>query len=278
LAAALTTLGVAGFFLARSPLFNQSGPWAGDWGNLGNGILLGFWGVIVTLFGLGLLFEEGRHLMWGGLVVIGNALTGLFILGTYSYQLRASSYLPSIFTLSDGLTLILMMTSPSVGVVGGLLGVFWKRSWKQGAAIPGLAGASRLALVGGVLMFFMILPTTSFFPGPWLLLSAFLVIVFSMLVYRGRGNPRLLGVSIIAASLLAGYSFYGGDVLILGNLDVFPNFQKSPFYLYTRLDPVWTTWAFIGIAGLILAMIGGLRTILWKEEKHVNLEIPRASV
>jgi hypothetical protein len=140
LAAALTTLGIGGGFLVFSPLVYQSGPWAGAWWNLGNGIVLGFWRIIVTIFAFRLLVDEPRHILLGSVLVGCNALTGIFIMGTYSYQLLASSYLPSVFTLTDELTLIAMMTSPALGVVGGLMGVFWKRSWKQGAAIPGLAG------------------------------------------------------------------------------------------------------------------------------------------
>jgi hypothetical protein len=106
-----------------------------------------------------------------------------------------------------------------------------------------------------------------------------LVVVFSLLVYKGRGDPRILGPLIIAGSLVAGYPFYGGDVGVAsGTVNTFPVYVRSPLFLYTRVDPVWTTWAFVGIAGLILALIGGLQTILWKEDKHVNLEIPRASV
>lgn len=265
LVAALTTFGIGGFFLARSPLFNQSGPWASSWENLGSGIILVIWACVLAVFASLLMADEVRHLAWGALVVIGNVMTGIFIMGiAYGSQLQASSYLPSSFTLTEGLTLIALMTSPALGVVGGLLGFFWKRSWKQGAAIPGLAGASRLALVGGVMMFFMILPASSNAPSQLYLLAAFLVLVFSLLVYWGKGDPRVLGISIVAGSLLAGYPFYGGGGD--AGVETFPVYQRSPFFLYTRVDPVWTTWAFIGLAGLILATIGGLQTIFWKKE------------
>jgi len=85
-------------------------------------------GIILALFARRLMVDEARHVIWGSVVVTCNALTGTFILGTYTGQLLASS-----FTLLQVLTLIGMMTSPALGFVGGLLGIFWKRSWKQGA-------------------------------------------------------------------------------------------------------------------------------------------------
>jgi hypothetical protein len=263
LAGALTTLGIAGFFLVTSPLVNGEGI-SGNWERVTYGIILGSWGLVLAYFAEKLRVDESRHMIWGGLVVAGNALTGIFIMGTYTGVFIASSYIPSSLTLSEGLTLILMMASPAVGVIGGLLGVFWKRSWKQGAAIPGLAGASRRTLVGGVLMFFMVLPLSLWYP--FSSLAAFLVLVFSFLTYRGLGNARLFGVLIIVGSLLAGYPFYGGQVQVAtGTVMTFPVYVRSPFYLYTRIDPVWTTWAFIGLAGLILAVIGGVQTLRWKE-------------
>ena len=264
LAGALSTLGIAGFFLVTSPLANGNSE---NWERVTYGIILGSWGIVLAYFASKLRVDDARHVIWGGLVVVSNALTGIFIMATYTGLFLASSYIPSSLTVWEGLTLIAMMTSPAMGVVGGLLGVFWKRSWKQGAAIPGLAGASRRVLVGGVLMFFMALPVWQGYPGLFPLLAAFLVLVFSLLVYWGRAGPRLLGVLIIAGSLLAGYPFYGGDVVVAtGTVETFPVYVRSPFFLYTRIDPVWTTWAFIGLAGLTLAVIGGLQTILWKKE------------
>ncbi len=229
--------------------------------NVTYGIILLPWGGILALFASKLMDDETHHVIWGGLVVACNALTGIFIMATYTGQLLASS-----FTLSQGLTLILMMTSPALGVVGGLLGVFWKTSWRQGAAVSGLAEASRRALLGGVILFFMILPATA--EGGWIwLLPAFLVIVFSVLVYRGWGDRRLLGLLVIAGSLWAAFPFYVGDVVIDGYLvTAFPFYVKSPFLFYTRIDPVYTTWAFIGLVGTFLAVLGGLQTIFWKKD------------
>ncbi len=76
---------------------------------------------MLWLFASRLMVDEIRHVIWGGLVVVGNTLTGILIIATYTGQLLASS-----FTLSQGLTLIAMMISPALGVVGGLLGIFWK--------------------------------------------------------------------------------------------------------------------------------------------------------
>jgi hypothetical protein len=245
-------------------LFNGQGT-SGDWELVTYGIILGSWGVVLMYFAGKLRVDKTRHAFWGGVVVAANALTGVFIMGTFTGLLIASSYVPSSITLSQGLTLIGMMASPAIGVVGGLLGVFWRRSWKQGAAIPGLAGASQRALIGGVMMFFMVLPVSFGYPFAFPLLVAFFMLVFSLLVYTGQGDTRLLGGLIIAGSLLEGYPFYGGDVTVAtGTVQTFPVYVRSPFVLYTRIDPVWTTWAFIGLTGLILAIIGGLQTIFWK--------------
>jgi hypothetical protein len=128
-AAALTTLGIAVFFLANSPLLNGQGI-SGDWTNVTYGVILLPWGGVLWLFASRLMVEEIRHVIWGGLVVVGNALTGIFIMATFTGRLVGSS-----FTLSQGFTLIAMMISPALGVVGGLLGIFWKTSWKHGAAV-----------------------------------------------------------------------------------------------------------------------------------------------
>lgn len=236
---AFWTLVIAGFFLVTSLLFSGQGT-SGNWELVTYGIILGFWGVVLAYLAGKMKADGARQVFWGGVVVAGNALTGVFMLGTYTGLLIASSYIPSSITLLQGLTLIWMMAGPAVGVLGGLSGVFWKRPWNQGAAIPELAGASRRALVGGVMMLFMILPLSSEYP--FSLLAAFFLSVFSLLVYREHGDPRLLGGLIIAGSLLAGYPFYGGEVAVAtGTVTTFPIYVRSPFYLYTRIDPVWTT-------------------------------------
>jgi hypothetical protein len=251
-------------------LFSGQGSY-GDWSNVTYGIILVPWGVILTVFASMAMSDETHRGIWGGLGVVGNALTGVFIMGTYTGQLLASSYIPSSLTLSDGLTLVGLMCVPAIGVVGGLLDVFGKRSWKQGAAILGLAGASRRGLVGGVVMFLMVLPVSGNFPYQFSLLAAVLVSVFSLFLYKGLGKARILGLLVVAGSLLAGYPFYGGDLTVDGGtVMTFPVYVKSPFFLYTRVDPVWTTWAFIGLAGLIFAILGGLQTIFWK---HGNSEV-----
>jgi hypothetical protein len=114
-------------FLVNSPLFNGQGI-SGDWVNVTYGILIALWGVILLLFARGLMVDEARHVIWGAAVVTSNALTGIFFVRMYGTQLLSSSFLP------QELTLTLMMTGPAIGVVGGILGVFWKGPWKQGAA------------------------------------------------------------------------------------------------------------------------------------------------
>jgi hypothetical protein len=107
-------------------LFNGQGI-SGDWINVTYGIIIALWGVILLLFARRLMVEEARHVIWGAAVVTSNALTGIFFGRMYGTQLLANF-------LSQELTLTLMMTGPAVGVVGGLLGVFWKTSLKHGSA------------------------------------------------------------------------------------------------------------------------------------------------
>jgi hypothetical protein len=135
LAAAYLTLVTAVFFLVNSPLFNGQGI-SGDWINVTYGIIIALWGVILLLFARRLMVDQVRHLIWGAAVVTSNALTGIFFVRMYGTQLLASSFLP------QELTLTLMMIGPAVGVVGGLLGVFWKTSLKQGSAVHGLQGVT----------------------------------------------------------------------------------------------------------------------------------------
>jgi hypothetical protein len=122
LAGALTTFGIAGVLLVDSPLFNGEGI-SGDWTNVTYGIILVPWGIILTLFARRLMVDQARHVIWGSVVVACNAVAGIFIMGIYAGQLLASS-----LTLSQALALIGMMSSSALGFVGGLLGVFSKRS------------------------------------------------------------------------------------------------------------------------------------------------------
>jgi hypothetical protein len=222
-------------------------------------------GLILLVFSLGQFTDVDHRRLWGSLVAVFSAIEGFLVLTYFGSSLIFYSYAGASYTVQ----FLLFFSGPIVGFTGGVWGVFWKRSWKQGAAIPELAGASRKALIGGAMMLFTILPLSSEYL--FSLLGAFLLLVFSLLVYREPGDTRLLGVLMVAGSLLAGYPFYGGEVAVAsGFVMTFPVYVRSPFFLYTRIDPVWTTWAFIGLAGLILAIIGGLQTIFWKKGKLVS--------
>src|SRR5713226_886318 len=121
--AAYLTLLTAVLFLVNSPLFNGQGTY-GDWTNVTYGIIFLPWGVILLLLARRLMADKARHVIWGSAVATCNGLTGI---------LNGGPFLTGNFSLAQGLTLTLLLFGSALGVVGGLLGVFWKPSSKLGA-------------------------------------------------------------------------------------------------------------------------------------------------
>jgi len=203
-------------------------------------------GVMLLVFSIIQFVDVDHRRVWGSVVALFCALEGALVLvffGTYLYTVSQVAQFLSFFAGSV------------LGLVGGVWGVFWKRSWQKRAATPGIAGASRWILVGGSIVTVLEFPffLVNGYYGWLFSIPALLVVVCGSLVYRMRWNRRLLGVLIISLSLVAGWPFYG----IL--------FQPS--------FGVYTFWAIIVLAGILLTITGALQTIRQKQ----NLTAPRDS-
>ncbi|HZY47121.1 MAG TPA: hypothetical protein VFE96_04920 [Candidatus Bathyarchaeia archaeon] len=186
--------------------------------------------LIITFFGVRSIIGT-QNRVDGSVVFAGSVLSGAMFLIPASFQ---------ILTLTEGLVLRGLILSSSLGVMEGLKGIYWERSWKAGAALPGLAAYSRWAMIGGLVQLSV---APWFNPQLLTLLGSFVVPVSGALVYKSKGNRRLIGFTIIAGALLA-----GGSVL------------------YTKLSYNLgiTIWEILGLAGAILSLIAGLKILTWK--------------
>ena len=203
-------------------------------------------GVMLLVFSIIQFVDVDHRRVWGSVVALFCALEGALVLvffGTYLY------------TVSQVVQFLSFFAGSVLGLAGGLWGVFWKRSWQKTAATPGIAGASRWILVGGSIVTVLEFPffLVNGYYGWLFSIPALLVVVCGSLVYRTVWNRRLLGVLIISLSLVAGWPFYG----ILFQ----PSFE------------VYTIWAIIALAGILLAITGALQTIRQKQ----NVTAPRDS-
>jgi len=193
---------------------------------IGLGLVIAFYG------GLSLIGTE--HRVSGGVVFAGSLLTGLIVIPGALVT----------FTLIEELILAGYLSSSTLGIIGGLKGIYWERSWRNGAAIPELAEYSRWALIGGLLLLIYAHPWRD--PEPLTFLSSMVVPISGALVYRGIGNRRLLALMIIAGALLARNSswlYYG----------------VSTLYYVFRLNDGLTIANILGFAGTVLSVIAGVK-------------------
>jgi hypothetical protein len=156
---------------------------------------------------------------------------------------------------------------PVAGFLGGLFGIFWKTSWKKKAAVAANAGPARLAFIGSSILFVLLVPfqfnaslpySFAFFSIPVLL-----VLASGVELYRTRWRPRLMGIVIVGGSLWAAVPFL---------YRVSQLFYTGP-YFYDALTNVESLWAYFALAGMVVAIVGGLQTIFRKKET-VKGEIP----
>ncbi len=199
-------------------------------------IFLIFLGLVITFYGARSIIGT-EHRRSGSMVLAGSLLSGMLVIPG----------IVSIPALSDGLVTAGLSLSCSLGIVGGLKGIYWEMSWREGAAIPELAGYSRWAVIGGLVLLCFGLVQGIFYPvwtSPDLttLLGSFIVPVSAALVYKGKGNRRLLGFTIVAGALL------GGPVL---SATLSYNFRV-------------TNWEILGLVGTVLSVIPGLKILTWK--------------
>ena len=196
-------------------------------------------GVMLLVFSIIQFVDVDHRRVWGSVVALFCALEGALVLvffGTYLY------------TVSQVVQFLSFFAGSVLGLAGGLWGVFWKRSWQKTAATPGIAGASRWILVGGSIVMVLEFPffLVNGYYGWLFSVPALLVVVCGSLLYRTVWNRRLLGVLILSLSLVAGWPFYG----ILFQ----PGFR------------VYTIWAIIVLAGVLLTISGALQTIRQKQD------------
>ena len=207
------------------------------------------------LGGLGLLISYSgarsiigtEHRANGRVVFVCSVLTCLFAL-------------PGLFrsfSLNDVLTFSGLILGSSLGIVGGLKGIYWERSWKDGAAVPGLPEYSRWALIGGLALVVVALLGNgcySCYPDSLTLLLALIVPVSGWLVYKGVGNRRLLALMIIAGALWAInplWLYYGV-------------FRLN--YEFFRLSYGFTIADILGFAGTVLSVIAGVK--IWTSKAN----------
>jgi hypothetical protein len=200
----------------------------------------------LIFLGLGITFFGARSIIGteyrvnGGMVFAGSLLSGIFVI-------------PGIFqvpTLTDGLVLGGVILSSSLGVAGGLKGIYWEKSWKEGAAIPQLAEYSRWAIIGGSVLLYV---TPWFYLEPLTVVGSIVAPVSGALVYKGKGNRRLLGFAIILGMLLAGSPFWLGD----------PSYGLV-WNLTNRLNRGVTTLGVLGLACTVLSVVAGLKILTWR--------------
>lgn len=200
-------------------------------------------GLVLLVFSILQFGDVDHRRVWGSMVALFCALEGALVLAFFG---------SSLYSVSSVIQFLLFFGGPVLGFAGGLWGVFWKRSWIQGAAVPGLAGASRRVVVGGSMALVLTLPFLLINGDyEWIFaIPALLVVVSGFSLYKGKRNPRVLGGMIIASSVIAGYPFYG----IASQLVIDASFDT------------YILWSLLALTGAILAATGGLQIILWKKE------------
>jgi hypothetical protein len=222
-------------------------------------------GVALLTFSTVELFSWDHRRVWGSIVAS--------LYGFYGFTVLGSLYFAYYFTQLSVVEVLRFLGYFSVlvaGFLGGFFGVFWKTSWKKGASVAAYAAPARLALIGGSTVFLLLVPFLFFaslgqtfvlFSIPALLVSA-----SGVALYRTRWRPRLLGIVIVGGSLGATLPFF----YIVSAL-----FHAGP-YFYPLLTNLQEIWAYIAIAGMVVAIIGGLQTIFRKKET-ANPEIRAGS-
>jgi hypothetical protein len=205
-------------------------------------------GLVIAIYGGRSLVDTGYRVS-GGVVFACSLVTGLFVLPG---ALGTS-------TLINELIFAGYLSSSTLGIIGGLKGIFWERSWSNGAAVPELAEYSRWALIGGLALLIdapshdpeplAFLPSTE----PLVFLPSIVVLVSGALVYKGIGNRRLLALMIIASAL------YATNSLFL-------------YYGVFRLNYGLTIAGILGKAGIVLSVIAGVK--IWTS-KASKLHAPK---
>jgi hypothetical protein len=206
-------------------------------------IFLIYLGVALLTFSIAEFVGWDHRRVWGAIVAFLYCFYGFVVLGSL-YPLLAYSYRASIL---DVLWFLAYISVPVAGFLGGLLGVFWKRSWRESAATPGLAGASRRILVGGSILLVVELPfllVNGYF-GWMFSIPALLVVACGLLLYQRRSNRWVLEVLIISLSLVAGTPFYA--------ILVEPVFN------------IYSIWALFALAGVIVTIMGARQAIREKQ-------------
>lgn len=191
-------------------------------------------GLILLIFSIVQFVDVDHRRVWGSIVALFSCLEGSLVLAFFG---------TSLYSISSVVQFLLFLAGPVLGLAGGLWGVFWKRSWRKTATTPTVAGASRWILVGGSTVLVLELPIL-LITGYWewvFIFPALAVVVLGSLLYRTPWNSRLLGVLIILLSLVAGWPFYWRVIP--------PGFD------------VYTLWAVIVLAGIVLTIMGALQTI-----------------
>jgi hypothetical protein len=191
-------------------------------------------GLVIAFFGgLSLIGKEYR--VSGGVVFAGSLLTGLIVIPGALVT----------FNLTEELILAGFLSSSTLGIIGGLKGIYWERSWRDGAAVPELAEYSRWALIGGLALLI---------DAPWrdpeslAFLASMVVPISGALVYKGIGNRRLLALTIIAGALWASTSFWLYYVVIRLNYGF--NYEFSRGHSFAEI---------LGFAGAVFSVIAGVK-------------------
>jgi len=200
---------------------------------IGLGLVIAFYGVL-SLAGT-------EHRVSGSAVFAGSLLTGLIVIPSALVT----------FTLIEELILAGYLSSSTLGIIGGLKGIYWERSWRNGAAIPELAEYSKWALIGGLLLLIDAHPWRD--PEPLAILASIVVAISGAFVYKGGGNRRLLALMIIAGALWASNSLW-------------------MYYGVFRLNYGLGIASILGFAGTVLSVIAGVK--IWTS-KVSKLQAPK---
>ena len=228
--------------------------------------------VFDTYLGVGLLTVSvllflgwDHRRAWGSIVACLFGFYGFTELAPLYFALSYSYLAPTRV-----LVFLAYFSVPVAGFLGGLFGIFWKTSWKKRAAVAAYAGPARLALIGGSILFLLLVPFL-FYAGAGLMFLIFsspalLVLASGVALYRTKWRPRLLGIVIVGGSLWVAVPFL---------YRVSQLFTYGPFF-YSSLTDVEEIWAYFALAGTVIAVIGGLQSIFRKKET-AKVEIPSGS-
>jgi hypothetical protein len=195
---------------------------------IGLGLVIAFYG------GFSLIGTE--HRVSGGVVFACSLLTGLIVIPSALVT----------FTPIEELILAGYLSSSTLGIIGGLKGIYWERSWRGSAAVPELAEYSRWALIGGLLLLIESHPWRD--PEPLTILASMVVSISGAFVYKGAGNRRLLALVIIAGALWASNSLW-------------------LYYGILRLNYGLGIASILGFAGTVLSVIAGVKIWISKVSK-----------